>query len=278
MKTILAVLRGRGDAERVLDRAIPLAETFASHVIGFHCEALPGAYATPVGFPSADFYEADMVAAEERTASIKSAFEERLRKAGIAGEFRSTETFAGDSAVSALSSAYASDIVIAGQIDPDTVRADVADLDSLLFDSGRPVIIVPYAAPKPKPRIERIIVGWDGSREAARATFDALPLILRAENTEILTVNPRDSAEQTGSLAGAEIAAALARHGASVTVETQRSAGLDAGVIIENRLADTQADLLVIGAYSHSRLRQRLFGGVTRTILSSMPAMTLLSR
>jgi nucleotide-binding universal stress UspA family protein len=278
VKTILAVLRGREDAERVLDRVIPLAATFSSHVIGFHCEALPAAYSTPVGFPSTDFFEADMAAAEERTAEVKAIFDDRLAKSGMAGEWRATETFAGDSAASALSSAYAADVVIAGQVDPDTVRADIVDLDRLLFDSGRPVILVPYAAPKPRPTISRIIVGWDGSREAARATFDALPLILRADNTEILTVDPRDTSEQSGPLAGAEIAAALSRHGAKVTVESQRSGGLQAGAVIENRLADTQADLLVIGAYSHSRLSQRLFGGVTRTLLSSMPTMTLLSR
>ena len=278
MKTILAVLRGREDAERVLDRVVPLAETFSSHVIGFHCEALPAAYSTPVGFPSTDFFEADMAAAEERTAEIKAVFDDRMGRAGIGGEWRASETFAGDSAVSALSSAYASDIVVAGQVDPDTVRADVADLDRLLFDSGRPVIIVPYAAPKPGPRIARIVIGWDGSREAARAAFDALPLILKADSTEILTVDPRDTPDQSGPMAGAEIAAALARHGAKVSLETQLSGGLDAGAVIENRLADTGADLLVIGAYSHSRLTQRLFGGVTRTILSSMPTLTLLSR
>lgn len=278
MRTILAVLRSREDAERVLDRALPLAETFSSHVIGFHCEALPGAYSTPVGFPATDFYEADMAAADERTAAIKSIFDDRTRKSGVSSEFRSTETFAGDSAVSALSSAYTSDVVIAGQVDPDTVRTDVADLETLLFDSGRPVIIVPYAAPKPKPRISRILVGWDGSREAARATFDALPLIMKADQTEIFTVDPRETGEQSAPMAGAEIAAALARHGAEVTVETQRSGGLEAGVVIENRLSDTQADLLVLGAFSHSRLRERLFGGVTRTILSSMPALTLMSR
>lgn len=277
MKTILAVLRGPDDAKRVLERAIPLAQQFSSHLIGFHCEALPGAYSTPVGFPSTDLYVTDMAAAAERTAEIKELFDKKVSDAGLSAEWRSTETFSGDAGLSALSSAYASDLVIAGQVDPDVARADVADLETLLFDSGRPVIFVPYASLKPRP-ISRIVVGWDGSREAARATFDALPLILAADETEVLTIDPRDNENQDAPMAGAEIAAALSRHGAKITVETQPSGGIDAGAAIENRLSDTQADLLVIGAFSHSRLRERLFGGVTRTLLTSMPVMTLMSR
>lgn len=277
MKTILAVLRGHEDAKRVLERAVPLAEQFSSHLIGFHCEALPGAYSTPVGFPSTDLYTADLAVAAERTAEIKSVFDKAVGDAGVSAEWRATETFSGDAGLSALSSAFACDVVIAGQIDPDVARADVADLETLLFDSGRPVIFVPYASQKPRP-VSKIILGWDGSREAARAAFDALPLILAADETEVFTVDPRDTPDQDAPMAGAEIAAALARHGAKVTVETQPSGGLDAGSVIENRLADTQADLLVIGAYGHSRLRERLFGGVTRTLLASMPVMTLMSR
>ncbi|MEZ5811659.1 MAG: universal stress protein [Rhizobiaceae bacterium] len=277
MKTILAVLRGQKDAERVLERAIPLAQQFSSHLIGFHCEPLPGAYSTPVGFPSTDLYTADMAVAAERTAEIKSLFDKAAGNAGLSAEWRATETFSGDAGLSALSSALACDMILAGQVDPDLAHADVADLEALLFDSGRPVIFVPYASQKPRP-ISKIVLGWDGSREAARAAFDALPLILAADETEVFTVDPRNTPSQDAPMAGAEIAAALARHGAKISVETEPSGGLDVGSVIENRLVDAQADLLVIGAYGHSRLRERLFGGVTRTLLTSMPVMTLMSR
>ena len=277
MKTILAVLRGEEDANRVLERAIPLAQSFGSHLIGFHCEALPSAYSTPVGFPSTDFYQSDLAAANERSAAIKDIFERETADAGLSGEWRATETFSGDAGLSALSSAYAADLVVAGQVDPDIARADVADLETLLFDSGRPVIFVPYVSQKPRP-ISNILIGWDGGREAARATFDALPLILAADEVEVFTVDSPGNDKQDSAMAGAEIAVTLARHGARITVETQPSGGIGAGAAIENRVSDTRTDLLVIGAYSHSRLRERLFGGVTRTILSSMTTMTLMSR
>ncbi len=276
MKTILSVLRSPEDAERVLDQAIVLGRNFGSYLVGFHCEALPGAYAAPIGFPSAELFQANQEAESQRTDAIRAVFDRRLREAGLEGEFRFTASFSGDSAVSALSSAYASDIVIAGQIDPDTARADVADLDRLLFDSGRPVILVPYAGSTPEQGVQRILIGWDGSREAARAAFDALPLIQQATHTEILMVDPD---EVDGGLAsGKQIVAALRRHGARVGLESLPSAGIDTGVVIQNRLSDIGADLLVIGAYNHSRLRQYLFGGVTRRLLTSMPTPTLLSR
>lgn len=277
MKTILSVLRDADDAKRVLARTIPLAKQFESHVIGFHCEPLPGAYSTPVGFPSTDMFQAERSAAGERIAEIKSIFEDSVAKTDLSAEWRAMETFSGDAAFSALSSAFCSDLVIAGQVDPDVSRTHATDLETLLFDSGRPVIFVPYASRKPK-QLSRIIIGWDGSREAARATFDALPLILAAGETEVFTVDPRDNESQDAPVAGAEIAAALARHGAKVSVVSQPSGEIDTGSVIENRVADTQADLLVIGAYGHSRLRERLFGGVTRTLLSSMTTMTLMSR
>ena len=114
--------------------------------------------------------------------------------------------------------------------------------------------------------------------ESARAVFDALPLLTAAESVEVLTVDPVENAEQSKAIAGAEIAAALTRHGAKVSANTEISDGLPAAAIIQNRLADTGADLLVMGAYSRSRLREYLFGGVTRTMLQSMPNLTLMSR
>ncbi len=277
MKTILAVLRGPDDAKRVLERAVALAVDHSSHLIGFHCETLPIAYTSPIGFPSVDLYASDKQAAKERTAEIKQIFEKATANAGVSPEWRATESISGDAGLLALSSAYASDIVVAGQVDPNISGDEAADLETLLFDSGRPLLFVPYASSKPRP-ISKIIVGWDGGREAARAAFDALPLIVAAKETEILTIDPNNNKKRDAIMAGAEIATALARHGAKVVTHTQPAGDIDIGAAIENRLADAQADLLVIGAYGHSRMRERLFGGVTRTLLSSMPVMTLMSR
>jgi nucleotide-binding universal stress UspA family protein len=152
-----------------------------------------------------------------------------------------------------------------------------SELESFLFESGRPVLLIPHILKAPKP-IRRVLVAWNGSREAARATFDALPFLMAAEAVEIFTVDASDSSTQTGSMAGAEIAASLARHGIKVTVTASEKTGLDPAIAIENRLSDSSIDLLVMGAYGNKRWWEMLFGGVTRTLLDSMTALTLLSR
>jgi len=140
------------------------------------------------------------------------------------------------------------------------------------------VLLVPYILKQPKP-IERVMIAWNGSREATRATFDALPFLKQAREVEIFTVGPDESpAQPSGFIAGAELAATLARHDVNVTVVSEGTKGLSASSVIENHLSDSSIDLLVMGAYTHSRFWELLFGGVTRTLLNSMTALTLLSR
>ena len=124
-----------------------------------------------------------------------------------------------------------------------------------------------------------MLVAWNGSQQAARAVFDALPFIREADETEILSLDVADTPRQDAAVAGADIAAALSRHGATITfVSEQGSGGLSSGETIENRIVETGSDLLVMGAYSQSWLKEFFFGGATRTLLRSMPTATLMSR
>ena len=276
-KTILAVLRNEIDCNRVMDAALPLAAEHESHLVGVHAEPYPVDYAMPLGIPDTAYFEAARKEAQQRTEAVKKLFSDRSDAAGVSSEWRNIGIFDRNASVAALTSAFCADLVMVQQADPEAADSSEAGLETLLFDTGRPVLFVPYAA-KPVDAVRNVLVAWNGRREAARAVFDALPLITRAKKTEIFLVDPEEYSGQDASMAGAEIAAALARHGANVTVETQRSGGVPVSAIIENRLSDTGADLLVMGAYSHMRLREILFGGVTKTLLESMPALTLMSR
>ncbi|MFP1631258.1 universal stress protein [Zhengella sp. ZM62] len=276
-KTIVTIIPDAETGARVLDTAILVGSKNDSHIIAVHAEPSAAAYATPIGFPDAGVLETNIEEGRERARELKDRMTEKARAAGVSLEWRDMESFIGDSAVAALSSAYCADLVIAGQPEPGNAAAPADDVEALLFEGGRPVLFVPYAARMPS-NIGRVLVAWNGTREAARATFDAMPFLREADKVEVFTVDPPTNADQSGAVAGAEIAAVLARHGVDVTVETQISDGVPASAIIENRLADTQADMLVMGAYSHSRLAERLFGGVTRTVLKSMPTITLMSR
>ncbi len=252
--------------------AATLAARFDGHVIGLHSEALPIPYTSTIGFPDAEFIQASTEINEKRAAKLQARFREQAALAGVSHEWRSLESFSGDSAHSGIASARCSDLVVAAQADPEAEAGSSPDVDALLFEAGRPLLITPSEGPCLS-SFRRIIIAWNGSREAARAAFDALPFILEAVGTEILLIDPPDREQ-----AGADIAAALARHGAEVSVHTEPSRGLSTDTVIRNRLAATGADLLVLGAYSHSWLRELVFGGVTRTVIQSMPVTAFLSR
>ena len=276
-KTILAVLQDTTDAGRVLDCAVPLAARFSAPLVGFHAEATPLPYVTPMGFPDTEFIAVSEEANEQRSAEIRQIFEARAAAAGIGHSWRATQNVSGDSAVSALAAARACDLIVVQQADPEQGTGLSADIETLLFESGRPVLLVPYAV-SVDCAFRKVLVAWNGSQQAARAAFDALPFIRGAQETEVLSLDASDNTDQDAAVAGAGIAAALARHGAKVTFASGFSAGIGAGEAIENRVTDTRADLLVMGAYSQSRLKEFFFGGATRTLLQSMPVATLMSR
>lgn len=274
-KTIVAILQNEQDAERVLDCAIPLASRFESHLIGIHAEALPVPYTSATGFPDTEFLQVSADMNRERAEKLQAVFLRRIEDSGLSFEWRSLESFSGDSALTGISSVRAADLIIAAQ--RDTGGDPSADVDTLVYDAGRPVLVVPSAGPLVT-TFKHVLLAWNGSKEAARAAFDALPFIIEAEKTDILVIDPPDTLDESPEAAGAEIASALSRHGATVSVSVQKSGGTSVDDMIQNRIAETGADLLVLGAYSHSWLRQLLFGGVTRTVLRTTQVAAFLSR
>lgn len=274
-KTIVAILQNEQDAERVLDCAIPLAERFQSHLIGIHAEALPVPYTSATGFPDTEFLQVSADMSRERADKLQAVFLKHIENSGLSFEWRSLESFSGDSALTGISSVRAADLIIAAQ--RDTGGDPSVDVDTLVYDAGRPVLVVPHAGPLAT-SFKHVLLAWNGSKEAARAAFDALPFIIEAEKTDILVIDPPDTLDENSEAAGAEIAAALSRHGATVSVSVLQSGGISVDDVIQTRITETGADLLVLGAYSHSWLRQLLFGGVTRTVLRTVPVAAFLSR
>lgn len=206
--------------------------------------------------------------------TIEAAFRERIRREGMQGEWRQAEGMVAEMVT--LHARYA-DLVIVGQDDPDGPgTATVGLAGDILFGAGRPVLVVPYAGSVTSTG-RRVLVGWNAGREAARAVNDALPLISMADSACVLTVNPRIGVGGHGEQPGADIALHLARHGATVTVEHRVAPDAPDADLLLNHAADINADLIVIGAYGHSRLREFVLGGVTRTILKQMTVPVLMS-
>lgn len=176
-----------------------------------------------------------------------------------------------------LQARYA-DLVVLGQTDPAepdvVIGNDFPEFVSL--QSGCPVLIVPYAGTFDDFG-RNPIIAWDGSRQARHAVCDALPLLQRAAQVEIAVFNAEERTGTHGPQPGADIAIYLTRHGIRVNVHEAVVPHDDIGNALLSRLADTNADLLVMGCYGHSRLREIVLGGVTRTILSAMTVPVLMS-
>ncbi|MBI3447199.1 MAG: universal stress protein [Magnetospirillum sp.] len=168
----------------------------------------------------------------------------------------------------ALHARYA-DLTIMGQT-PFGAPDHVTDL---LMNVGRPLLVVPLHGSFPVVG-QRVLVAWNASREATRAVFDALALLKKAS---LVTVMTMDADVDEGRVAGADISLALARHGVAVEIVHSTLGDLDAGNALLSRASDCGADLLVMGAFGHSPLREKVLGGATRHILGHMTVPVLLS-
>lgn len=276
-KTIVCVLSNARSAPDLMACALDIARTHDAHLIGLHVEQISIApLAAPMAMPDPVSIQMLQDAAHEQSSELKGIFDEACRREGASSDWRTFVSMSGYGSSDSTDTLRCADLIIMAQSDP-SYASDDSEIEQFLFESGRPVLLVPYVFREPKP-ISRVLIGWNGTREATRAVFDAMPFLKQASVVEVFTVDPDHSPSDNPDVAGAEIAATLARHGVRVDVVSATSAGLSAGTVLENRLADSAIDLLVIGAFSKSRLREMLFGGVTRTMLDSMTALTLMSR
>ena len=273
-KTIVAVLQDEAGAAAMLDVATGLASRFEAHLIGVHAEPLPMPIASPMGFPDATLIGASEDINRAREERLGELFAARLARESLSYEWRSLRSFSGDSALSALESARRGDIVIAGQ---GGGEGGSPDIDTLIQGAGRPVLLIPKERAV-RTEVKRVVVAWNGSREAARAVFDALPFIVAADETTLLTIDPVARDGEAGPQTGTEIAASLARHGAKVAIEAVASGDWSKAQIMERAVREKNADLLVLGAFSHSRLREIIFGGTTRSIIENPPCLALMAR
>jgi nucleotide-binding universal stress UspA family protein len=256
--------------------AIDLAAAHDAHLTGLYviAEASPAAFAQ--GFPPELMNQLQQQARAQADAAL-AAFGQAARRNQIAFESRIDRVLYTEIADAVASNARYADLAILGQHDPDDPSSGPRYLpEEVILGCGRPVLVLPYIGPAATFG-ERVFVAWDASREAARAVNDALPLLRRAKQVGVLTVNPRPWPFGHGEEPGADIGLHLARHGVKVEVQRIEAPDIDPANAILSHLADHSADLLVMGAYGHSRLREFVLGGVTRTILGEMTVPALMS-
>lgn len=276
LKDILVHLDASPASASRLDIAVDLAQRHAAHLVGLFVAEItlpPGIVGDPGGGAAMVLIDQMRETALADGAAVEATFRDRLRREGLGGEWRMVEGMGTE--IVPLHARYA-DLLILGQQDPDGPGTTGLVLEAALFGAGRPVLAVPYAG-RFRAVGRRVLVAWNASRESARALADAMPLIAGADSTTVLAVNPRRGIGGHGEEPAADIALHLARHGLRVTAEQIVAPEVEDGEALLNAAAERNADLLVMGAYGHSRLREMVMGGVTRTLLRSMTLPVLLS-
>jgi nucleotide-binding universal stress UspA family protein len=276
-KTIVAHCDGRASAGRRLEVAATLAERFTSFLVGVHAKP---PFESPVfmenGFDMAPLFEIYDEGLATETTAARAAWDQALKGRHLPNEWRSLDGFADD--VLSLSARYA-DLVIVGQTEPasgDGSRTPASVPERVALASGRPVLTVPYIG-LDKPIGGTVMLCWNASRESARAASDAMPFLQTAKKVIVLLVEPHASDTGHGEEPGADVATWLARRGVKVVVQREVAADTDVGNVILSHAADQDVDLIVMGIYGHSRMREMVLGGVSRTLLQTMTVPVLMS-
>jgi nucleotide-binding universal stress UspA family protein len=272
---IVVFFDGSSDSAGIFKFAAELAQLHAARLILVFIQPEPSLTAAQ-GFARGqgvrDVVDSQQKQLEGLEARHRKSFEDLARRHGIRSEWRSLSHFNTEVGVHA----YYADLVVIARPEPAVHTGGPPGLaESLVLSSGRPILLYPPGGTAS--RIERIVVAWNATRESARAASDAVPLLARAESVEVLVVDDKRHPGH-GQEPGADIARHLARHGAHVEVRRASSKGHDVGRFLLSQAAAFRADLLVMGAYGHSQVREWMFGSVTRTVLYEAVVPVLMSR
>lgn len=275
-KSILVHLDTSKAVHSRLDLALSLATQFEAHLTGFFTVFTPEPGSFYVLAGNAEFYVEQRQRRAEKQGALERLFRAELLRAKVQGDWQSSAEYANEVVPQA---ARIADLAIVGQYDRDDPDAFVAEqfIESTVLSAGRPVLVVPYAG-----RFDAIgshvMIAWDGSREATRALHDALPFLIRAKRVTVLTVDALRSDPAASRIPGTDIAAIVSRYGANVvTEEVEGAKGEPIGEQLLSRAADLGVDLIVMGCYGHSRWRELVLGGATRSILKAMTVPVLMS-
>ena len=275
IKDIIVNLEHQVARDPARDFAISIAEVCDTHLAGV-------AFAYTPEFPGYVMMEippdivAQMIAESEKSAMAAiERFDAAAKRSLISAERRLLRTLGAEAPTILATLARRFDLSVFMQSEPGRVDNDDM-IETALFQSGRPLIVVPYIQ-KDGLKLDRVVCCWDGSRAAARAFNDALPLLTRANKVDLLIVLDEKTNSDNREIRGVEIATHLARHDVKVQLQTVPAADIDVTNAILSYVADNSGTLIVMGGYGHARLREVILGGVTREMLKSMTVPVFMS-
>jgi nucleotide-binding universal stress UspA family protein len=272
-KTILVCLNEIERLPQLISVARDLGVRFNAHVSGLYVIPAIQVYPSDGYGGAANFFDGTRVYFQNHLAKVKEAFETAMQMDKL-----SYETHVVDSALPSIANEMIDncrnvDLVVISNTDRDKSGEVESDfVETFVLAAGRPVLILPYKG-EVKLKTDQIMVGWNDSRESSRAVFDALPFLQKAKLTRLVTVD----VPAGGKLPAASIAEALDRHGVKTEITDVVSDGMSVGETLLRAANDHGADLIVLGAYGHSRFSEMVFGGATRHILRNLDRPILMS-
>jgi nucleotide-binding universal stress UspA family protein len=275
LKNLLVHIPSERLVRPVVDGAISLAVSRAAHLdaISVGYETVNVGLAMEGGAAVAAVFEIEQERALARANAALAVFEAEARNAGITYHCRALASLPVEAAASVSASARLHDLTVVLQPEPERDTFDNVMPQEILFEAGGPVLFIPYTHKGPLVA-KRLGIAWDGSRLAARALRDAAPFLARAEAVTIISINEAQTPAEASVTA---VSAHLARYGVTARIERMDADRTDIQPTILSIAADDGLDLIVMGGYGHSRLQERILGGVTRGMIQSMTVPTLMS-
>ncbi len=276
-KTILVCLTTPTNAERLTKFASNLARQFDAHLVGLHTLQALNVY-PGIGIPAADNFAADFQKAQQSEADkIKKTFESFTENEDFVSEWRCVEANSDSAADRLVEHARCADLIVMAQPDEENDRPDKTTVQREVIEkSGRPVLVLPKYG-----EFEKIgtntLVGWSATKEATRAVHDAIPIMANSKSANIFWVSKSKSKDTYLAHSAREIAAVLDRNHVKANVCNRPYTGLPIGDEILNEAADTGADLIVSGAYGHSRMYDFMIGATTPHLMKHMTVPILFS-
>jgi nucleotide-binding universal stress UspA family protein len=273
IKDVVVNLASRGPQDFAADYAISLGAMFGAHIVGIAFIDDPVIPDGALGGIPVDMIEMQREENRKTAETAAARFETGARTAGISAETRILEASVGGGASLFGAIARRFDLAIVGQAQREHGASEEVMIEAALFESGRPLVVVPYIQ-RQGLKLDRVIVCWDGGRTAARAIADAMPFLERAKAVDVVIVAEERKRDE---ITGANLVQHLARHGIAASARRTSKGDISIENVILSYAADSGADFLVMGGYGHSRLREFILGGATRGILASMTLPVLMS-
>lgn len=276
-KTILVSLNEIARLPQLLEAAKTLGKNFAAHVSGLY--VIPAVQFYPsVGYEAMpQFFDGNQIYFKDNAKQVQDAFEKAMKAEGLSCDFQMVNGATANVSDEVIAHGHACDVIVLSAANVEAPAGVEPDfVEQVVMAAGRPVLILPLTG-ETKVNAASVLLAWNDGREAARAAFDALPLLKTAKNVFVVRLDPQKDSSLQGKLAGADVAETLSRHKVKSEVLNLPTLSGDAGQALLACAREQGAGLIVMGAYGHSRLREFIFGGATNHVMTNLDRPVLMS-